>query len=363
MMFICTSCQRPYPDDQLPYLCPACGGVFDMAGYPELDHARFPPSGAGIWRYQGSFDFPENAPLITLGEGNTPLVWDEVAGQKVAYKCEHLNPTGSFKDRGSPLLVSYLVSRGVQSAVEDSSGNAGASFAAYAARAGITARVFVPGYTAGPKREQISAYGARVVPIPGSRADTARAVLDAVEAGEVYASHAYMPFGLPGMATLAYELFEELGNAPGTILLPVGHGSLLLGVGRGFMALRAAGLIGELPRMIAVQSAYCAPLWAAFHDKDQPWSGETRAAGVRIVQPVRKTAVLEMIKRMNGTVLIVQERELAAGRKSLAGRGFHVEYTSALVWDAIRQSAGQTPEPLVAILTGTGLKETPQDTP
>src|SRR3970040_2313236 len=128
---ICTNCHRPFPESGVPYRCPACGGIFDFTSLPPFNPARLEADLPGIWRYRHTFGVPENSPVVSLGEGNTPLVWDEMSGQDVAFKLEYLNPTGSFKDRGSAVLVSFLKSRGVESAVEDSSGNAGASFAAY----------------------------------------------------------------------------------------------------------------------------------------------------------------------------------------------------------------------------------------
>ena len=110
-------------------------------------------------------------------------------------------------------------------ALEDSSGNAGASFAAYAARAGVRAKVFIPDAAAGPKRKQIEAYGAEVIRIPGLRSNAAEAALNAAAGGEVYASHAYLPFGLSGYATIAYEIFRQLGQAPGSVIAPVGQGN------------------------------------------------------------------------------------------------------------------------------------------
>src|SRR3990170_1476527 len=148
---LCTNCRRPYPDAGVPFRCPACGGVFDFAVSPKFDLACLHSNLAGIWRFRHTFGFIKDAPLVTLGEGNTPLVWGKVNEYHIAFKLESQNPTGSFKDRGSALLVSFLLSRGVEAAVEDSSGNAGASFAAYAARSGIKAKVFVPDYSSGPK--------------------------------------------------------------------------------------------------------------------------------------------------------------------------------------------------------------------
>src|SRR5206468_1042953 len=177
-------------------------------------------------------------------------------------KLEFTQPSGSFKDRGMAVLFTALRAAGITEAIEDSSGNAGASFAAYAARAGLRARVFVPEAAAGPKRAQIAAYGAEIVAVPGPRSRAAEAALAAVQAGAHYGSHVYNPIGLAGNATAAYEIWEQLGRAPESVVLPVGHGTLLLGLQRGFKALRAAGLIDHLPHLIGVQALACAPLWA-----------------------------------------------------------------------------------------------------
>jgi threonine synthase len=299
------------------------------------------------------------------------------------FKCEYQNPTGSFKDRGTATLTSFLVARKVHSAVEDSSGNAGSSFAAYSARAGIKAKIFVPDSASGPKRTQIEAYGAEVVRIMGARVNAAEAVRRAVEPssgvlkpaprlaeGEakpeqrpVYASHAHMPFMLPGYATLAYELYAELGTVPGTVIMPVGQGGLLLGVGRGFEALRAAGLTTSVPKLIGVQARACAPLWAvsAYGTAGLSWTvdAETMAEGIRITHPIRGDAVLQIVKSSSGAFLAVDEEEILPGSRALARRGFYVEPTSAVVYGAISQIAGRVPDPLVVVLTGAGLKSNP----
>ena len=178
-------------------------------------------------------------PVLSLGEGNTPLISATAFGRDVYFKCEYANPSGSFKDRGSATLSPSCYSRGVSEAIEDSSGNAGASFAAYAARAGIKARVYVPEDASGPKRKQIEFYGAELVAVPGPRSNAAEAARRAAEGGMVYASHAYLPFNLPGYATCAYEIVEQLGQAPGAVILPAGQGGLLLGMGRGFQVFAA----------------------------------------------------------------------------------------------------------------------------
>lgn len=356
----CSNCRRPYPEDGLPYRCPHCGGVFaveqDIAYSEEQVEVGLP----GLWRYRHSFGLSAGAPVVSLGEGDTALVEAEAFGRKVHFKMESLNPTGSFKDRGTAPLVSELLARGVGEAVEDSSGNAGASFAAYAARAGIRARVFVPDSTAGPKRAQIEAYGAELVRIMGPRSEAADAVRKAADEGVVYASHAMLPHGLAGIATIAYELLEQLGRAPGTLIAPVGHGSLLLGAALGFEALKAAGIIEVKPRLIGVQARACAPLWAVANmgAAGLAWmtEGQTLAEGVRIRVPVRGDELLSVVSESGGQFVAVEEEEILVGRDALAQMGFYVEPTSAIVWSALEQVSAESPEPIVVLLSGSGLK-------
>jgi threonine synthase len=220
-----------YPDNGF-HIVARSGGLFDFIHFPVFNPQEVNPKQPGIWRYQHAFGLPIDAPIIYLGEGLTPLVWGKIDGHPVAFKLEMTNPSGSFKDRGSAVLVSVLVSRGVNQVVEDSSGNAGASLAAYAARSGLKCRIFIPESASGPKLSQIEAYGADLEAIPGSRSQAAEAVRQAAEMGNVYASHAFLPFGLPGYATAAYEIVEQLGANPGTVIAPAGHGNFLLGLSR-----------------------------------------------------------------------------------------------------------------------------------
>lgn len=354
----CTNCGRLSPDSGHPYRCPVCHGHYDLA-----EPLRYvpPASGcSGLERYRGSIPLPHEAQLPTLGEGGTPLVPVEIDGRRVYFKCEQLNPSGSFKDRGSVVLMAALLAAGVSRAIEDSSGNAGASLAAYAARAGLELRVFVPDYASGPKRTQIAAYGAELVRILGPRSETAKAALRAAEAGAVYASHVYLPIGLAGMATVAYELVEQLDGPPGAVVLPVGHGTLLLGLFRGFSAMREAGAVERIPQLIGVQARACAPLWAVAEAgaAGLGWvrEGETQAEGIRIQQPLRGDAVLQAVTQSGGRMLAVEEAEITAGRLALASRGLWVEPTSAVVWPALQQVLPELPDPVALVLTGSGFK-------
>ena len=151
-----------------------------------------------MWRYRHTFPLPPAAQPVTLGEGGTPLVAAQLdaGGPVVHFKLESLNPTGSYKDRGTAVLLSWLQSQGITAAIEDSYGNAGASFAAYAARAGVRARIFAPAYAAAAKLAQMEMYGAEVVRVPGPRSHASEAVVQAARAGAYYASHVFNPVGL-----------------------------------------------------------------------------------------------------------------------------------------------------------------------
>jgi threonine synthase len=335
--------------------------MLDLSSALVYDPAGVETRAQGLWRYRHTLPLPVESEPVTLGEGGTPLVTATVDGRQVRLKLEFMQPTGSFKDRGMAVLFTALRAAGVTEAVEDSSGNAGAAFAAYAARAGIRARVFVPAAAAGPKRAQIAAYGAEVVPIDGPRSKVAEAALAAVRAGAIYGSHIYNPIGLAGNATAAYEIWEQLGQAPGCVVLPTGHGTLLLGLHRGFQALLAAGLIERLPRLIGVQALACAPLWAVHrYGRDGlAWvtEGETVAEGIRVVRPVRGDSVLAAVEASGGTLLAVEEADILAGHNALAAMGLYVEVTSAAVWPALQQVLAEAPlGEIVVMLTGSGLK-------
>lgn len=354
----CSVCGKPYPENGVPYKC-ICGGIFDYVDFPAYGRVQGNIS-SGLGTYLPSLGLPADAELISLGEGNTPLIPYVIKKKKVFLKMEGHNPSGSYKDRGSAVLASFLKSRGVNFAVEDSSGNAGASFAAYCARAGIHAKVFAPDSASGPKRIQIEAYGANLVLVPGARSEAAKAVLAAVDQGVVYGSHAWMPFGLCGIATIAYELFLQLGEAAGTIIVPVGHGGLLYGIMKGFENLAKAGLINRQPYFVGVQAQGCAPLVDAYRHqlvetRDVPFFS-TLAEGVRVTKPARAKPILEHFQSGGGRVLAVAEDDLRIAWKESARAGFFMEPTSALVWAAALRHFADFKSPIVAVITGSGYK-------
>jgi len=360
-MIRCSNCHQPFPEQGFAYRCSNCGGVYDYyPHFPLFEFEKYENRLPGIWGYRHTFALPDTAPVISLGEGKTPLKWININHRKIALKLEYENPTGSHKDRGVAVMTSFLKSLEISEAIEDSSGNAGASFAAYGKEAGIKTKVYIPDYASGPKRDQMYQYSAEVIRILGKRSDVADLVKKKAENGEIYASHAYLPHLLPGYATIAYELLEQMGQLPGTIVAPVGQGGLLLGIGRGFENLLRNGIIDKMPIMVGVQAMACAPLWAVFTmgRTGLSWvtEGKTIAEGVRTLFPVRGDALLQLVGQSGGTFVAVEEENILKARDELAQKGFKVEPTSALVWDALYQIKDQVLDPIVLILTGAGYK-------
>ncbi|WP_228990454.1 threonine synthase [Streptomyces sp. DH8] len=247
----------------LTWCCPVCRGPWDLDFAPARGVGADALSGRAdsLWRYKEFL--PLDTPAISLGEGRTPLV---PLTDAVSAKLDFLMPTLSFKDRGAVVLVELARRLAPDRVVADSSGNAGASVAAYCARAGLPCTVYVPEGTPAGKTERIRAHGARLVAVPGGREATASAARAAADGpGVFYASHVFNPYFLHGTKTYVYELWEELGGRlPDTLVVPVGNGTLLLGAALAVAELRALGLITARPRLVAVQAEAVSPLAAAF---------------------------------------------------------------------------------------------------
>jgi threonine synthase len=324
-----------------------------------------------IWRYSQSF--PLNiADPVTLGEGSTPMLSAPWLGNGALIKLDYLNPTGSFKDRGSSVLVSALKSQGIRHLIEDSSGNGASSIAAYSAAAGISATIFAPENTSDAKLAQAVAHGAAVVRVPGGRSASQDAAIAAAEdtaspTGETgfYAGHNWQPLFLEGTKTLAYEIWEDLAHStPDCIVMPVGAGSSLIGLARGFNELKRRGEIASVPRLFAAQPRNCSPLDAAFSGDTRRSITPTIAEGTAIAQPLRLHSMLSAVGDSNGATVAVSEQEIASAHTSLAQHGLYAEPTSAVaVAGYQRLCAAERISPAdktVILLTGSGLKNTPR---
>lgn len=366
-VFVCDACQNLCKQVPRDARCPRCHGPLrrrpkQTPSFRNPDLAHRAPD---MWRYCEAL--PRLTDRVSLGEVMTPLAPLTIEGRQVLVKCEHQLPTGSYKDRGSAVLMSYLRQTGVREAVEDSSGNAGASLAAYAARAGVRLRVFCPESAATGKLAQIERAGAELQRVPGPRASATRALLEYLQETEaVYASHLWHPLFLDGIETMAYEIAEQLGwVAPAAVLCPVGAGSILLGLFRGFSKLRQDGVMLRLPRLVAVQSSLADAVHRAFVSGAEDVAPAapprpTMAEGIALPAPVRGAEVLRAVRCTGGTVVTVDESEIAAGAEALARAGFGVEPTSAVVWHGFLQMQQLLHLPasavIVCVLSGHGLK-------
>jgi threonine synthase len=362
--YVCPTCRARHAITPDRYRCD-CGAplALDFESAP-LDRDALPRRPLGVWRYREALPLADELTPVTLGGGATPLVDDVVGTTPVHLALEYVSPTGSYKDRGASLLVSVAAALGAQVLVDDTSGNAGIALAAYAARAGLKARVLVPD-DAPPAKPAIAAeMGAEVVRVAGGRAAAAAAALAEAAAGAFYASHAWSPFFVHGAKTFAYSLSEALRwTAPGAVVVPAGNGGLVLGLDLGYRELRRHGLIDRRPAIVAVQAAACAPLARAFAagaSVPAPVTeGATAADGVRVCAPPRGAEVLEAVRQSGGSIEAVSEEEIAEARRALWRKGYAVESTGAVAaayilrhGDVLRRRYGD----LAVALTGSGLK-------
>ncbi len=361
----CPACGCTEPLQTSRWRC-ACGQPFFLDGMPPLRREAIRSRVRGLWRYRDLLPALDGDP-VTLGEGGTPLLVEEWEGLQVGFKLECLSPTASFKDRGAAVLVSFLRSWGVREVVDDSSGNAAASLAAYGARAGLRVRVFVPAHASPAKLAQIAVYGAEIVAVPGPRPMATEAVLRAVDAGAYYASHSYHPLFVEGVATLAYEVVESLGwRAPDNFVFPTGNGSLVLASYLAMKRMQASGVIDRLPRLFAVQARGCAPLWSAWQEGAQDVvpltaaESHTVAEGIAVTRPSLGRYVLQAVRETGGSVVAVEDADILVARDALARRGLYVEPSAAATLAALpqlREWMGPS-ELSVLALTGHGLKST-----
>lgn len=315
-----------------------------------------------MWRYREAIPIHNDASILSMNEGFTPLEEIEFKGGGVLIKIDYLFPTGSYKDRGATVLISKMKEWGVQKVVEDSSGNAGSAIAAYCAKAGIGCDIYVPQYTSPGKLIQIQAYGATLKRVEGSREKTAEKAMEA--ASKIpYASHCWNPFFLHGTKTFAFEVWEQMDwRAPDTLVLPIGHGTLFLGAYIGFKELKTAGMIKRIPKMVGIQSASCAPLYQAFKKgwrETRPIEKEeTIAEGIAIAEPVRGRQILEAIRETGGEVLAVTEKEIKVALKEMGRKGHFIEPTSSATIAGLKKylRKKRQNETVVSTLTGMGLK-------
>jgi len=327
--YVCRKCGHTEPATRWLWRCPKCGGVLDVV-----------PSKGKCKR------------CVTLGEGNTPLVNLYGFGRNLHFKLEYMNPTGSFKDRGTAAAISRALEMGMARVVEDSSGNAGISIAAYAASAGIWTKIVVPRDIARSKRMLMESLGAQI-----SEAETREeASLQAQEmegSGYAYIGHPWNPWFVHGMVSFAGEIEKQLKGVPDAIVMPVSSGSLFVGSYTGFRE------SGKVPRMYAVQAVGAAPLYETLHGKADG-KQSVLADALKIKNPPRLEQMAQVIRESNGDVALVNDEMIKDSLIKLLKSGAIVEPTSAAALAGYNElvDSGKIgrDERVVIVLTGSGLK-------
>ncbi|MDY6817544.1 MAG: pyridoxal-phosphate dependent enzyme [Halobacteriales archaeon] len=357
----CSVCDSEYDSGPTePWRC-TCGGPLDFAEAPRPDGSAPDPTAldtrAGLWAFS---DFLPITPRVTLGEGFTPLV--EANDWNAQFKLEWVFPSGSFKDRGATALLSRAAELGVDRVVDDSSGNAGAAIAQYAAVADIPAEIYVPAGVKQAKLRAIERAGAEPIRIEGSREDVTAACIDRVESGDAwYASHAWNPAFFAGTSTFAMEVCAQRDwEPPEAVVSPLGHGTLFLGAYRGFQTLKDAGWIDRLPRMLGAQAAGYAPIVAELHGESAAAGTNDVADGIQIREPARKAQIITAIEATDGDAIAVSEAAVDAALDRLHRGGYYTEPTCAAAPAALEEYRERgvlaADADVVVPLTGSGLK-------
>lgn len=311
-----------------------------------------------INRYGQLLDLPEYAKTISLLEGNTPLIPMPRLGRELGcelfVKFEGLNPTGSFKDRGMTAAISEAVGRGAETVICASTGNTAASAAAYAARAGLRAIVLIPeGKVAIGKLAGAVAYGAEVIQVQGSFDDALSLVVEITQKTPIALVNSINPFRIEGQKTAAFEICDDLPDAPDWLCLPVGNAGNITSYWAGFKQYQKG-----LPHVLGVQAAGAAPLVLG-HVVDVP---ETIATAIRIGRPARGEQALDAAYESSGKIIAVSDEEIISAQKVLAGEGIWVEPASAaglagLIAETEYGRLEAKGKRVVLVCTGHGLKD------
>ena len=373
----CTRCERTYPPSSRRSLC-ECGGPL-FARYDLERAAKDMRPGhlalrePTLWRYDDVLPVENPDHRISLGEGFTPLLTTPRLGAQLglpllSVKEEGANPTGSFKARGLCLAVSMAKAFGVTDVCLPSAGNAGSALAAYAARGGLRAHVFIPRDVARVFVMETAAYGAEVVLVDGLISDAAKVCAERASQGGWYdCSTLKEPYRVEGKKTMGYELAEQMGwRLPDAILYPTGGGTGLIGMWKAFDELERMGFVGpQRPRMYAVQAEGCAPIVKAFaegKDSAEFWEGaSTHAHGLRVPKPFADFLILRALRQSHGAAVAVSEAEIVDGVKEAAAtEGLFMCPEGGACVAALRKlkSSGHlsADDVIVTFNTGTGFK-------
>ncbi len=333
----CSSCRSDHDPRRLATVCDACGrslsAQYDIGPLAErLRRGAMQDRPRSLWRYEEALPAVSPHEVVSLGEGFTPLLEaprlaNRVGLDRLWIKDEGANPTGSFKARGMSAAVTAAKARGARVLAVPSAGNAAGALAAYASRAGLQARVYVPLDCPKPNRDEVRIHGSSVTFVDGTIADAAaRLRADAAEnRGDPWFDMSTLkePYRLDGKKTMGYELYEQLAGLPDVILYPTGGGTGLLGMMKAFDELEAAGLVGaDRPRMIAVQSENMASIVRAFEagatTSDPSPDGRTIASGLQVPKAFADWWILAELRRSRGRALAVSDASMITAVREVA---------------------------------------------
>lgn len=375
---VCSRCAWQGPDADMN-TCPDCGGVLlvDYATGPLTVRPELP----GLWRYLDRLPVNDPAHLVSLGEGNTPLLRSAHLGPELDlpelyFKLEGSNPTGSYKDRIAAVGMARVLELGKKAWAATSSGNAGASMAAYGVRAGLDGYLFTLEKASRAKIAQIMAYGPHLMAVQGLGYDpevevetwaNIRQVCAARDWLMLVTAHKFSPHAMDGVKTISYEVCEQLGGeVPDVVYVPAGGGGLFAASWRGFVEWHAAGKIDRLPKMVAVQPGGCDGITQAWARGDTSVGTiptcDSEISGLQLTAPPDGDLVLREVRASNGWVISVPDADTYAAQAELASReGLFVEPASAITLAAVRadRAAGRLHggERVACWLTGIGFKD------
>jgi threonine synthase len=374
----CTACGLRHDWSRLQNLCTACGkplfAIYDLAAARKLDRLNRSSLTArpekSLWRYRELLPLPKDAELISLGEGGTPLLRARAFADDVDLwiKDESLNPTQSFKARGMSVAVSMAKYLGAKKLAAPSAGNAGGALAAYAARAGLEAHIFMPGDTPRANIIECREVGAHVTLIDGLITDCGAEIARRKDKeGWFDLSTLKEPYRIEGKKTLGYEIAEQLNwKLPDVILYPTGGGTGLIGMWKAFDEMEALGWIDpKRPRMFSVQASGCAPIVRAFEIGEKfavefP-NAHTVASGLRVPKAIGDFVMLEILRKSNGGAVAVDDEEMIGAVREVGSKeGLFVAPEGAACFVALKKlrASGKIDigERVVIFNTGSGIK-------
>lgn len=363
--FRCGRKHKPHEIEKLPIPRCECGSAVDAEyDYKSIQKVilrdDFMRSKPGHWKYWAFMPVKDLSKVVTLGEGCTPLLENNRLGKGLLIKYEAANPTGSFKDRGSSLEITKALESGKRKVALASTGNMGASVAAYAAYAGLECTVFIPDIAGREKITQIKAYGAETVEVEGDYSVAIRQAEEYVLAhGDSFLTGDY-PWRSEGTKTVGFEIADQLyWRVPDYVIVPIGNGTLIWSIYEAFRELTLVGITDKIPRMIGVQVENCAPVvhaWEnALNEIVPVRNPNTIATAIACGDPIDGLAALKAIRDSDGFAVRVSDKEALSARDTLARNGIFVEPSGAVAYAGFLKT--ELSGTVVCLATGHGLKD------